>query len=152
MLLGRCGEVLLSDFGIALVAQSSCYQNTQDMARRQPSQGHASMLRPRSRGIVGARVVVWSGVGPCGRPGGGGIGPIATGLHHGRPQGSPPFPTPPTPLRTFRANIVQSAFTDTPRESQLLRPHARRRAGKPLRAGLSPVPRPCVARHGRRGS
>ena len=32
MLLGRRGEVLLSDFGIALVAQSSRYQNTQDMA------------------------------------------------------------------------------------------------------------------------
>jgi len=38
MLLGRRGEVLLSDFGIALVAQSSRYQNTQDMAGRQPSQ------------------------------------------------------------------------------------------------------------------
>src|SRR5713101_8149950 len=32
MLLGRRGEVLLSDFGIALVAQSSRYQNMQDMA------------------------------------------------------------------------------------------------------------------------
>ena len=32
MLLGRHGEVLLSDFGIALVAQSSRYQSTQDMA------------------------------------------------------------------------------------------------------------------------
>lgn len=32
MLLGRRSEVLLSDFGIALVAQSSRYQNTQDMA------------------------------------------------------------------------------------------------------------------------
>ena len=32
MLLGRRGEVLLSDFGIALVAQSSRYQRTQDMA------------------------------------------------------------------------------------------------------------------------
>src|SRR5437660_708206 len=32
MLLGRHGEVLLSDFGIALVAQSSRYQGTQDMA------------------------------------------------------------------------------------------------------------------------
>jgi branched-chain amino acid transport system substrate-binding protein len=32
MLLGRRGEVLLSDFGIALVAQSSRYQHTQDIA------------------------------------------------------------------------------------------------------------------------
>jgi len=32
MLLGRRGEVLLSDFGIALVAQSSRYQSMQDMA------------------------------------------------------------------------------------------------------------------------
>ena len=32
MLLGRRGEILLSDFGIALVAQSSRYQSTQDMA------------------------------------------------------------------------------------------------------------------------
>src|SRR6266567_6453476 len=32
MLLGRRGEILLSDFGIALVAQSSRYQATQDMA------------------------------------------------------------------------------------------------------------------------
>jgi len=32
MLLGRRNEILLSDFGIALVAQSSRYQNTQDMA------------------------------------------------------------------------------------------------------------------------
>jgi eukaryotic-like serine/threonine-protein kinase len=32
MLLGRRGEVLLSDFGIALVAQSSRYQSTQEMA------------------------------------------------------------------------------------------------------------------------
>ena len=32
MLLGRRDEVLLSDFGIALVAQSSRYQHTQDMA------------------------------------------------------------------------------------------------------------------------
>jgi serine/threonine protein kinase len=32
MLLGRCNEVLLSDFGIALVAQSSRYQSTQEMA------------------------------------------------------------------------------------------------------------------------
>ena len=31
MLIGRRGEVLLSDFGIALVAQSSRYQSTQDM-------------------------------------------------------------------------------------------------------------------------
>ncbi|GHO48081.1 serine/threonine protein kinase [Ktedonospora formicarum] len=31
MLLGRQGDVLLSDFGIALVAQSSRYQNTQDV-------------------------------------------------------------------------------------------------------------------------
>ena len=32
MLLGRHNEILLSDFGIALVAQSSRYQQTQDMA------------------------------------------------------------------------------------------------------------------------
>jgi D-xylose transport system substrate-binding protein len=32
MLLGRNNELLLSDFGIALIAQSSRYQNTQDMA------------------------------------------------------------------------------------------------------------------------
>jgi serine/threonine protein kinase len=32
MLVGRRGEILLSDFGIALVAQSSRYQSTQDMA------------------------------------------------------------------------------------------------------------------------
>src|SRR5437763_2885311 len=32
MLLGCRNEILLSDFGIALVAQSSRYQNTQDMA------------------------------------------------------------------------------------------------------------------------
>ncbi len=32
MLIGRRGEILLSDFGIALVAQSSRYQGTQDMA------------------------------------------------------------------------------------------------------------------------
>lgn len=32
MLLGRRNDILLSDFGIALVAQSSRYQNTQDMA------------------------------------------------------------------------------------------------------------------------
>src|SRR5713226_1337598 len=32
MLLGEHGEVLLSDFGIALVAQSSRYQSTQEMA------------------------------------------------------------------------------------------------------------------------
>jgi eukaryotic-like serine/threonine-protein kinase len=32
MLLGRRNEILLSDFGIALVAQSSRYQSTQDMA------------------------------------------------------------------------------------------------------------------------
>lgn len=32
MLLGRRGEILLSDFGIALLAQSSRYQNVQDMA------------------------------------------------------------------------------------------------------------------------
>jgi serine/threonine protein kinase len=32
MLVGRRGEVLLSAFGIALVAQSSRYQSTQDMA------------------------------------------------------------------------------------------------------------------------
>ena len=31
MLVGRRGEILLSDFGIALVAQSSRYQSTQDM-------------------------------------------------------------------------------------------------------------------------
>jgi len=31
MLLGRRNDVLLSDFGIALVAQSSCYQSTQDV-------------------------------------------------------------------------------------------------------------------------
>ncbi|MEO8970641.1 MAG: protein kinase [Ktedonobacteraceae bacterium] len=31
MLLGRTNEILLSDFGIALVAQSSRYQNTQDV-------------------------------------------------------------------------------------------------------------------------
>ena len=32
MLIGRNGEILLSDFGIALVAQSSRYQSTKDMA------------------------------------------------------------------------------------------------------------------------
>src|SRR5207302_7288650 len=32
MLLGRRNEILLSDFGIAIVAQSSRYQGTQDMA------------------------------------------------------------------------------------------------------------------------
>src|SRR5713226_3265764 len=32
MLLGRRNDVLLSDFGIALVAQSSRYQSTKDMA------------------------------------------------------------------------------------------------------------------------
>ncbi len=32
MLVGRRGEILLSDFGIALVAQSSRYQSTQEMA------------------------------------------------------------------------------------------------------------------------
>lgn len=32
MLLGRRNEILLSDFGIAIVAQSSRYQNAQDMA------------------------------------------------------------------------------------------------------------------------
>jgi serine/threonine protein kinase len=32
MLLGRRNEILLSDFGIALIAQSSRYQSTQDMA------------------------------------------------------------------------------------------------------------------------
>ena len=32
MLVGRRNEILLSDFGIAIVAQSSRYQNTQDMA------------------------------------------------------------------------------------------------------------------------
>src|SRR5947199_2120768 len=32
MLLGRRNDILLSDFGIALVAQSSRYQSTQDMA------------------------------------------------------------------------------------------------------------------------
>src|SRR6266849_4676087 len=57
-------------------------------------EGHVSILGPRSRGMVGARVVVWSGVGPCGRPGGGGIGPITPSPHLGRPQGSPPNTTP----------------------------------------------------------
>ena len=32
MLIGRNGEILLSDFGIALIAQSSRYQSTKDMA------------------------------------------------------------------------------------------------------------------------
>src|SRR6202022_393665 len=32
MLVGRRNEILLSDFGIALVTQSSRYQNTRDMA------------------------------------------------------------------------------------------------------------------------
>jgi serine/threonine protein kinase len=32
LLVGRANEVLLSDFGIALVAQSSRYQSTRDMA------------------------------------------------------------------------------------------------------------------------
>lgn len=40
MLLGRRNEILLSDFGIALVAQSSRYQNTQDVI------GTASYMAP----------------------------------------------------------------------------------------------------------
>lgn len=40
MLLGRRNEILLSDFGIALVAQSSRYQNTQDVI------GTASSMAP----------------------------------------------------------------------------------------------------------
>src|SRR5437763_15402354 len=36
LLLGRNGEVLLSDFGIAVLAQSSRYQGTEDMAVKIP--------------------------------------------------------------------------------------------------------------------
>ena len=52
MLLGRRDEVLLSDFGIALVAQSSRYQSTQDMAGTM-SYTHYSRKQARRKSYFG---------------------------------------------------------------------------------------------------
>jgi len=63
MLVGRRGEVLLSDFGIALVAQSSRYQSTQDMAGTiaymAPEQIHGKPRPASDQYALGVIVYEW---------------------------------------------------------------------------------------------
>src|SRR5215472_12310183 len=63
MLVGRRGEVLLSDFGIALVAQSSRYQSTQDMAGTiaymAPEQIHGKPRPASDQYALGVVVYEW---------------------------------------------------------------------------------------------
>jgi len=69
MLIGRRNEILLSDFGIALVAQSSRYQNTQDVvgtvAYMSPEQIQGKPRAASDQYALGISVYEWlSGVRP----------------------------------------------------------------------------------------
>jgi len=63
MLVGRRGDVLLSDFGIALVAQSSRYQSTQEMAGTMaympPEQIHGKPRPASDQYALGITVYEW---------------------------------------------------------------------------------------------
>src|SRR5947209_14887132 len=63
MLVGRRGEILLSDFGIALVAQSSRYQSTQDMtgtiAYMSPEQIQGKPRPASDQSSLGITVYEW---------------------------------------------------------------------------------------------
>jgi serine/threonine protein kinase len=59
MLLGRRNQVLLSDFGIALVAQSSRYQSTQEMAYMAPDQIQGKPRPASDQYALGIVVYEW---------------------------------------------------------------------------------------------
>jgi serine/threonine protein kinase len=63
MLIGRRGEILLSDFGIALISQSSRYQGTQDVtgtvAYMAPEQIQGKPVRASDQYALGITVYEW---------------------------------------------------------------------------------------------